>query len=823
MRYPRTMRSLSWLGATAAIMWVLGACVEEEVLPVEPATVGSGGVGGGGGQGGEGGVPVAPGPEFDRFCQGRPWDAATEQVTVGELTGDYLGVLMTAPPIGSLSTMKVIPEDPFWAKTIRVAFGKGQGQARIRLMTTFGRSYPGGWPDIDSEGVNLVAPIDIEVGPDPDPEKWIEIDIAAAGVFLLPTQHYAIVFEQLSAEPELAVESLAGEPASRALLHVPGDDLPYGLGDASFRMELVGETFCAWTADERWFGVRDVPFSGAQSGATIVDVDGDRHDDVLVREPLPALYFGDGTGAFTDAGLEIFPDAPAASLFVFADVDNDGDRDAFAGHYVTPNGDGDAYTLAEGDCNDTDPAVHPNVAEQSNGYDDDCDGVADDGMDASDADMDGIAIVAGDCDDTRNDVYPGAPELLDGRDNDCDASTDEDFVDRILLNDGQAVFTPVPVAGVEGLDPTTAAGFGDADGDGDLDLFWGNWLEHYPDFPAVPARYATGNGDGTFVDATVAAGLVDDPARPCYGVTWNDYDDDGSQDIFVSNYQLSDNNLWRNQGDGTFVDVAPQVGVDHDDVPSGLPQYPGGHSYGASFGDLDLDGDFDLFVPNLAHPRTMPWSDTSKLYLSSGAPDYLFEDHREELGIIYNEGDINSALGDYDNDMDLDLFVGSAYPTHYSILYRNDGPDGFVDVTYETGTASHLSGSVAFADVDEDGDLDVFISQAFGPLYLRLFENRVGQDRHWVELELRGTTTNRDALGARVTLDAGGVVQLREVLGGTALGLQHSHLVHFGLADTTTIDSVTVRWIGGATETFTGVGADGRWLLVEGTGQAAPF
>jgi hypothetical protein len=304
-------------------------------------------------------------------------------------------------------------------------------------------------------------------------------------------------------------------------------------------------------------------------------------------------------------------------------------------------------------------------------------------------------------------------------------------------------------------------------------------------------------------------------------VSWNDFDDDGHPDVFVSNYQLSDNQLWHNQGAGTFVDVASAAHVDHDDEPSGLAQYPGGHSYGASFGDLDLDGDFDIFVPNLAHPRTMPWSDTSQVLMNGGAPDYVFEDRADALGILYNEGDVNSALADFDNDMDLDLFVGSAYPTHYSVFYRNDGAAGFTDVTYETGTASHLSGSLAFSDVDEDGDLDLLTSQAFGPPYVRLFLNRVGQDRGSVFLELRGATTNRDAVGARVTLQAGGVKQLREVSAGTALGLQHTHLVHFGLGDATTIDQVTVRWVGGATETFDGVAVNGRYLLVEGTGQAS--
>jgi len=812
-----------WLAASA----LLGlSCGDDGAVSSgsSSASVGGGGAGGiggaGGADGGGGATTVSPGPGFDRFCEDGAWEDNLEPATPGALGATYLGVLQDPLPVGALRTMKLIPEHPFQATTLRVAFGGGPGTAKVRLMTMFGRSYPGGWPDIDDPEANLIEPVTVDVPADPDPETYLELDITAEGVFLEPTQHYVIVVEQIEPGPKVAVEELADEPASRALLHIPGEDVPYGLGDASFRMELSGNYFCAWS--DRWFAVRDTPWQNDKAGwVTVVDLDGDGHDDVVVSTPEPQLYLGDGSGSFILAPGALH-DAPQAAMMAFADLDEDGDRDAFAGYYVTPNGDADSYTIAEGDCNDADPAIRPGAVEQTNGYDDDCDGVADDGTDTSDADMDNFTIADGDCDDTDPTIYPGANEMLDALDNDCDLSVDEDFYNRILLNDGSGQLAAIPSPGVETVDPTTAAGFADADADGDLDLYWGNWLEHYPDYAAVQHRYVTGDATGAFVDSTQTAGLIVSQPRPSYGVTWLDYDDDGWQDIFVSNYQLSDNHLWHNQGDGTFLDVAAMLGVDHDDEPSPTPTYPGGHSYGASFGDIDLDGDIDIFVPNLAHPRTMPWSDTSQLLLNDGGQSG-FTDAADEWGIRYNEGDVNSALADYDNDGDLDLFVGSAYPNHYSVLYRNDGANGFTDVTYETGTASHLSDGVAFADMDEDGDLDVVIKQAYGPPYVRYFENLVGQDKASVFLELRGTTTNRDALGARVTVEADGQTQTRDVMGATALRLQHSHLVHFGLGSATTIDSVTVRWVGGATETFTGVAPGGRYLLMEGSGEAAAY
>ena len=748
-----------------------------------------------------------------QFCDG-PWDTTFSEATIGPGLGNYAGYYSDLGT-GTLFSQKMIPAHPFLLESIRVTFEGDPGPARVHLTDTLGRSYP----VIDDEAYAVMEPVEIDVA-EPYAGTWEEIDVSDQQVVLAPTQHYMLSVEQMEGGPAAAIMDLADGESSFALLFLPGDTNAYGI-DGNFKVELQGQSFCSWSEEQRWFG-QDLaqPWSeDASSRVAMVDLDGDGHDDVVLNAGGPIAYLGDGAGGFT-AGGGLFPDAGPANMLVFADVDNDGDQDAFASIYVGADNDGDGATLEEGDCDDSNAAVYPGADEvEANGLDDDCDGTVDDGLGTEDTDADGFAVRDGDCDDTQADTWPGAEEALDGRDNDCDGAVDEDFGNRILLNDGAGHFSLLADAGVGAVDPSTAAGFGDGDGDGVLDLYWGNWLEHYPDDVAVQDRYVTGLGDGTFLDQTSAAGMILSYNLSCYGVMWNDYDNDGLQDIFVGNYHLYDNHLWQNQGDGTFLDVAGEVGVAHDDEPSGYTTYPGGHTYGGDFGDVDNDGDMDLYMCNLAHPRNWPWSDPSMFVVNQGAPDFTFINLREEYGFVYDEGDVNAQFADFDHDMDLDLAIASLYTGHYSRLYRNDGEAGFTDVTYETNTAVHDSVSVVWSDVDEDGDLDLFIADRSGAPYVQLFTNRVGQDRNWLQLDLVGQSANHDAVGARVSVTAGGVTQMRDVSAGYGhANTQHSHVVHFGLADEPTIDGVEIRWPYGATETISGLEPNHRYRVVQGEG-----
>jgi hypothetical protein len=823
----RRSATLLLLAASAA------GCVEEALTPV-----GVGGDGGAqGGSGGSGGEGLGPGPDFERFCGEADWQDSLEPATEGALHGDYLGVLAQAGIVaGTMEGQKLVVSHPFHVTKIRAAFAGEPGRVRLRLMKSYGRTFPWPWPDTANVAEDLMPPVEVDVMA-PDPEAYVEIDVSAAGAFLLPTQHYLLVYEHLQTEPFLAVEGVAAAERdaerdySRAGIFFPPTLDGGGIGgtpeapSVNYRAYVEGESFCRVEPGARLFTPMASPFGDISSqNVTVADVDGDGHDD-LVAYPAgeaPRAYLGDGQGAFSGAGAPTF-DAPWSGLLVFADVDNDGDRDAFAATFALIDADDDFVDIVDGaDCNDMDAGVRPGNAEVAgNGKDDDCDGVADDGTSTADDDGDGASIAAGDCDDTRAASFPGNAELLDGLDNDCDGSVDEDQHHRLLLNDG-AGYVVAPATGVERLEPTTSAAFSDIDGDGALDLYCGNWLVRHPGNQptdrAVQDRLLRGQGDGTFADETEIAGVALPKALPAFHTLWNDYDHDGDADLFVGNYLLQPNQLWQNQGDGSFLDVANTLGMAVDTVLG--PQqsiYPGGHTFGADFGDIDGDGDDDFYIANLSHPRFAPWSDPSLLLLGAGAPSFHFDDHREAAGLVYDEGDDTALFGDFDNDMDLDLVVASLYESHFSRLYRNDGGT-FVDVTYEAGAAVRDATSAVWADLDEDGDLDLLVADRGGAPYLHLFENQVGQDRGWLMLDLVGTTTNRDGVGARVTVSAKGITQARELRAGAK---QSSHWLHFGLDDAAAVDEVTVRWLGGATETFTGAAPGGRYRLVEGTGAAS--
>jgi hypothetical protein len=358
--------------------------------------------------------------------------------------------------------------------------------------------------------------------------------------------------------------------------------------------------------------------------------------------------------------------------------------------------------------------------------------------------------------------------------------------DRLLRNDsGRFIDLSDRAGGPEDSAPTEGAGWADFDNDGLVDLYcanYENWAEHsyWPD-----RLYH--NRSGYLTDITTEAGIIPPYAedRAGRGVSWADYDDDGFQDCFVANYRLQENFLWHNNQDSTFTNLAPLLGIAGHEVDGWF-----GHTIGAAWADYDNDGDLDLFTADLAHPRYIEFSNRSRLNENLG-PDSVprFRDQRAAAGIRYEETHSNPAWADVDNDGDLDLYITSIYEGRRSFLYENLGNGHFREVTWLSGTRCFNGWGCAFADIDNDGDMDLVVGSG-----LRLFRNDTRNNNHWLKVKVVGTRANRAGIGARITARRGKSVKIREVEGGSGTTSQNSLIQHFGLGVSVAPVDIEVRF-----------------------------
>jgi hypothetical protein len=326
------------------------------------------------------------------------------------------------------------------------------------------------------------------------------------------------------------------------------------------------------------------------------------------------------------------------------------------------------------------------------------------------------------------------------------------------------------------------------------------------------------DGNGRFTDVTAAAG-IDDPGLYGFGVLFTDLNDDGWPDLFVANDSVP-NQLYRNGQDGTFTEEGLVSGVAFS--ADGREQA----SMGVDAGDYNGDGRLDLIVTNFS-------GDYSTLYENLGGG--LFTDVTQRVGMgVASLPYLKWGVGlvDADNDADLDVFVanGHVYPSadrsgqgttflQPKQLFRNDGGRRFEDVTRTAGSGLLLERSsrgAAFGDYDNDGDIDVLVLNLNDrPSLLR---NDTTTGNHWVTIRLEGTRSNRDGIGARIRLRAGGRTQTLEVRSGGSY-LSHNDIrAHAGLGAATRIDSIEIRWPSGAVDVAKSVAVDRFYVAEEGKG-----
>jgi enediyne biosynthesis protein E4 len=465
---------------------------------------------------------------------------------------------------------------------------------------------------------------------------------------------------------------------------------------------------------------------------------------------------------------------------------------------------------------------------------------------------------------------------------------------RLYKNNHDGTFTDVTEkSGLGDVGWASGVCVGDYNNDGFEDLFCTYFGQN---------KLYHNNGDGTFRDVTREAGLANAAPRWGAGCTFLDYNRDGHLDLFVSNYLQFDfkhvpkpgtnrfcswkgvpvecgprglppgyHSLYRNQGDGTFVDVSREAGISElresygmtvvsadlnedgwpdiyvacDSTPSLLLMNSGKGKFseegvlrgvalsedgmeqagmGVGVGDYDLDGHLDIFKTHFAE-------DANGLYHNDGKANFEDVTRAARIGVETRYICWGAGMIDLDNDGLPDIFMtaGGVYPQlektlpQYPskcprVVFRNLGNGSFEELIEEAGpaiAAPHCSRGCAFGDFDNDGDVDILVVNLNEPP--SLLRNDMRGDHHWLKIKLIGTKSNRSAIGARVVVYYGGKKQAQEVMSQSSFYSANDPRLHFGLGREKTAD-VAVRWPNGLEEKFKSVPADQLLVLKEGAG-----
>ena len=387
-------------------------------------------------------------------------------------------------------------------------------------------------------------------------------------------------------------------------------------------------------------------------------------------------------------------------------------------------------------------------------------------------------------------------------------------------NNGNGTFTEI--AKSAGLD-NGLAGIGctflDYDLDGFLDLYVGNYIEYDPDyqyyyaaqqFPGPLAYHGQpdilyhNNGDGTFTDVTKKAGVYNPEGR-AMGVNSCDIDDDGDWDIFVANDAM-ENYLYRNNGDGTFNNIALRTATGFGQNGEATSAMSG------EFGDINGDGLVDIVVPDMAY---------GCIYKNTGSG--YFEEMSARMGLAAACGQYTSWSGklfDFNNDGLMDLFVSNGHPHRLigeeDLMLLNNEGNHFENISHLLGVdfqSKFVGRGSATGDYDNDGDLDVMVLN----LNSRpcLYRNEGGNINNWLMIHLIGTKSNRDAIGSRVKLTINDKSQTQWRMSSSGYLSQSDFRLHFGVGDHKQIDKIEIRWPTGKIQTLTGVNVNQILKIIE--------
>ena len=401
----------------------------------------------------------------------------------------------------------------------------------------------------------------------------------------------------------------------------------------------------------------------------------------------------------------------------------------------------------------------------------------------------------------------------------------------LYRNNGDGTFTDVTEkAGVGHPGCGTGCAFADFDLDGDLDLYVANYV---PKDQMLATTGSSGyknpifydgetdvlyqnNGDGTFIIITSRLGdsTIFRDARGL-GVVVADYNRDKLADIYIAN-DKSKNLYFLNNGDETFTEAATLTGVGYDASGNALA------GMGVAVGDYDNDGWIDMFVTNFAYEFNNLYHNEKEFFIDAtasaglGDPSYLY------VGW-------GTFFFDSDNDGDLDLFIANGHIMDNNELqsdqltyeqpdqlFENCGNGKFVEISIESGdyfSQKHVARGSAYFDYDNDGDLDLLISNSNQfPILLR---NDGGNHQNWLQMTLIGTTSNRDAVGTQVIIQAGNQIQVREVQSSGSYCSVNDYRLHFGVNETKQIDLVEVQWTSGTLQKLKDVAVNQHLTVIE--------